>query len=295
MADEKEPTAAELDAQADKDFADGAEMETGNPIASEPLAANKDEPKAAADDKPGTVAVDDKPAEKFVQITEAQFAGLTKAAEKTAAFEQQFSKVFGTLGDVQKIVKSLQTGTPRGSKVEIPKEAFANLDKEFPELSKLIRDGVEQSLKGMTGTGSADAEIDPAKLRSLVSTEAVKLQVEALEDSHPDWRKIVGAIDVSKDERPDPNNQFRKWLGTKDAAYQAKINGTNSAAIIARAIDLFEKEKAAPPKAPAKPATDPKTQQRADRIKGAVQPKGDGRPPAPDEKDDEFEAGFKAG
>jgi hypothetical protein len=57
----------------------------------------------------------------------------------------------------------------------------------------------------------------------------------------PDWRTIVGAVDIRK-QQPDPNNPFRKWLATKDALYQAKINGTNSPREIEKAIALFRAE-----------------------------------------------------
>jgi hypothetical protein len=55
---------------------------------------------------------------------------------------------------------------------------------------------------------------------------------------YPDWRAIVGAVDISK-QQPDLNNPFRKWLATKDAAYQARINGTNNPREIEKAVTLF--------------------------------------------------------
>jgi hypothetical protein len=51
-----------------------------------------------------------KPAEKpaaqpeYVQLTKQQFERLDAAAKRTDDFEKQFSKAFGTIGDVQKIV-----------------------------------------------------------------------------------------------------------------------------------------------------------------------------------------------
>jgi hypothetical protein len=66
-------------------------------------------------------------------------------------------------------------------------------------------------------------------------------QMAHLVKAFPDWRTIVGAVDIRK-QQPDPNNPFRKWLATKDALYQAKINGTNSPREIEKAIALFRAE-----------------------------------------------------
>ena len=71
------------------------------------------------------------------------------------------------------------------------------------------------------------------------STDAA--EIKALQDEYPDWRKIVGAVDITK-QQPDPNNPFRKWLATTDAAYQALINSTNSAAVMAHSIRTFQSE-----------------------------------------------------
>lgn len=65
-----------------------------------------------------------------------------------------------------------------------------------------------------------------------------------LNEIYPNWLKIVGAVDVRKGEKIDPNNPFRKWLSRKDIAYQTKINGTRSAKEIEDSITLFMAESA---------------------------------------------------
>ncbi len=65
-----------------------------------------------------------------------------------------------------------------------------------------------------------------------------------LNETYPNWQKIVGAVDVRKGEKIDPNNPFRKWLSRKDSAYQTKINGTWSAKEIEDSITLFKAESA---------------------------------------------------
>lgn len=85
-----------------------------------------------------------------------------------------------------------------------------------------------QRAEQRTAVAAKSKAIDAAQLAHLVKT-------------YPDWRAIVGAVDVSK-QQPDPNNAFRKWLATKDAAYQKKINGTTSPREVEKAIALFQAE-----------------------------------------------------
>ena len=295
-------TAVSETAQAQADFDAGAAMEhTG---AKGPPAATPDKPEPAAKPEVKPAAAAAAPATpdapKYVQITEEQFARFNAAADKTASFEQQFSKAFGTLGDLQKLVRTLQSDTPRGLKVEIPKDAFAGMAKDFPELADHFRAGLENALKGVTGTSADPAPPDPDEIRRTVADRIQAIQVEALEDDFPDWRQVVGAVAVGQS--PDPANPFRKWLATKSEAFQARINGTQSAAVIAKAITSFQKETATPPAATAPaqaPKPDPKAQQaqqRQERIREAIQPRGDNARAAPaTNEEDEFMAGFKSG
>jgi hypothetical protein len=277
------------DRAAQADFDAGAAMETG---AKATPAAAPDTPELKAAPAPAAAEIVAKPPEpKYIRITEDQFATLNAAAAKTATFEAQLSKAFGTIGNMQKVVNGLQGATPRGLKVEIPKDAFAGMAKDFPELAEHTRAGLEATLRGITGTAPATADIDPDLMQQLVNKHVVQLETEALEDAFPDWRSIVGAVDVSKQEKPDPNNPFRKWLGAKPAAYQAKVNGTHSAAVLSRAIQAFQADTKAPNATP--PAASLRDQMRTARIQAAVKPRGDGGQAPPSRTDDDdFEAGF---
>ena len=272
------------DAAAQAEFDAGIAMETGGKPKADPKPERPD-PKPEA--KPVAEVVVKSAEPKYVRLTEDQFASLNAAAAKTVTFEAQLSKAFGTIGNMQKVMNELREQTPRGLKVEIPKDAFSAMEKDFPELAQHTRAGLEATLRGLTGTGPATAEIDPEKMQQLVSEHVIRLETEALEDAYPDWREIVGAVDITK-QQPDANNQFRKWLGTTPGAYQVKVNGTNSAAVLSRAIQAFQAETKA---APATPSL--KAQLQAARIQAAVKPRGDGGQAPPARSDDEdFEAGF---
>lgn len=221
------------------------------------------------------------PKPEYVRLTKSDWEEVKAAAAKTASYDAQLSKAFGTIGNLQKIVNGLQSAKTGG--IKLTPEAFAEMEKDFPELAQQTRAALEKALSGVNGS-SADAP----DFKALASEIANAREVEALEDTHPDWRTIVGAVDITK-EQPNAENPFRKWLATKDATYQARVNGTESAAVISRAINLFQAET----KAPATPAS--RADPRADRIRSAVQPKGDGAAAAPTNTDeDEFAAGFRS-
>ena len=246
--------------------------------------AKPEKPAAAATPQPK-----EEPGQEHVQITRKEWDEVRAAAARTASYDSQFSRAFGTLGNLQKLVNGFQAQTPAGRKVEIPKDAFAAMERDFPELAQQTRAALEAALSGMSGTGATDA--DPARLEGMLATYTAKREIEALEDVYPDWREIVGAVDITR-EQPNADNPFRKWLATKDIAYQNRINGSESAAVIGRAIRTFQNEtKAAAPRVNGTP----RDTARADRIRGAVQPRGDNAGvPAGKSDDDEFIAGFNS-
>ena len=263
------------DPEADASFGEGFESKPEKPPGKaipEPAAATPREP--------------EKPEPEHVQLTKADYEFLRNAAQKVTSLEQQSSKNFGMIGGLQRIINGLQAQTPRGTKVDL-KEAFAEMEKDFPELAYQSRAAFEKVFAGLTGTGSAD--VDEGKLSDLVTTKAREITrahaIEALEDAHPDWRAVVGA--VAAGEQPDPNNPFRKWLTTQDATYQARVNGAESADVISRAITRFQTETTKPP-----PKPTPRADARRVQLAAAVQPRGDGGKASPD---DSAEAAFAAG
>lgn len=239
----------------------------------------------------------------YVQLTRDQFAMLDAAAQRTVALEHQLSRVFGTVGNMQQIVNDLKSQTPRGAPITVPKDAFAGLAKDYPELAEQLRVGLETTLKGAVGTGAANAEVDPAKLHMLVGQyvahREMERAVEALNDAYPTWREIIGAVDANRGQTWEayyPNNAYRRWLVTKDANYQQRLNMTNDPSIVMRSIRLFQSETRA------KPTTSPGNGRSrlankffAAKARAAIQPRGDGGRAAPSETTDDFESGFATG
>ena len=270
----------EEDKQAQLDFDSGAELTPAVKPAPEPPKTIEPVP----------------PAPKYIRLTEDDYKAFKSAADKTAVLDGQISKLFGTTGDMQQIVKKLQAATPAGHRVEIPKGALAKTRKDFPELADLIESDLVEALKDVRGTDTAPAkpDVDEDVIGKLVENKARefsrKNEAEALEDTYANWREIVGPVDANGSY--DPKNEYRVWLGKQDQAYQTLVNSTDSAQVIARSIGRFLASKSHP----TTPAQAPKIAARQDRIKAAIQPKGDGGQPAPaNNADDEFAKGFASG
>lgn len=247
-----------------------------------------------------TPPADDPPADENVIVTKAQLERLLAAADKAEGYEKQISKLFGTLGDTQAHVKALQASTPKGVKVEIPADAFKEMEEEYPEIAAHMKASLEKALSGAKGTGAEDDKQDtpaegikPEAVERIVEDSVSRREMALLTEDHPDWRTVVGAVE--KGQQPDPNNGFRKWLKTQPADYQQKINETQSPLTVSRAIDKYKAfEAAQKTKQPSPP--NKKNAAREDRFSSAVQPRGDGNPPPPKKTaDDEFQAGFKSG
>lgn len=84
------------------------------------------------------------------------------------------------------------------------------------------------------------------RLKKIVRQVLREAALEDLEDAFPDWRKITGA---PTDDRSyiDLSVPFRKWLSTKEPAYQRRVTHTEAATIIRRSIEQFYAATAKPP------------------------------------------------
>jgi hypothetical protein len=281
--------AASLEAQEQADFGSGFSGKDQKPPAKAETTAA---PEGATEGEQAAAAP------VYVQITAQEWAEQRAAAAKTASYDAQLAKMFGSIGNLQRAANeqkaALEAAAARGEggEFKIPDESFAEMARDFPELAAQVKAALEGVFKGFPkGNGSAAAKLDETAAKDLMARLVAEHEIEILEDTYPDWRTIVGQVDASK-EAADPNNPFRKWLAGKDATYQARINGTTRAAVLERSIRLFKSE-TAKSAAPSKP-TEPRGDARAERIRGAMQPRGDGAAAPPGKTDDdEFAAGFK--
>ena len=285
------------DKQADKDFDAGFSEMVGVSVETPPPAAPELKVEAAAP-VPETPPVEtpatqpEAPAIEYVQLTKEQFAKLEAAAKKTDDFDARISAIFGTVGNVKQIVEKLQSEAPLGSAITVPEDVVAEMAEEYPDIAKHFRKSLEKALVGRRGTGTAVApEFDQEKINTMIRKGVIKHEMDTLQQEYPDWRDVVGTVD--KDGKHDPNNAFRKWLATKGVEYQKKVNSTNSASVISNAIETYRADKA---KAAAAPPKAPVDTLRKNRMRDAVQQRGDGSRHVPEKHaEDDFAVGFRQG
>lgn len=190
-------------------------------------------------------------------------------------------KISGNVGNLQKLVAEMRSATPQGVQIELPPE----MEAEYPELAAHLKKAKIKGTAAPATASDAKPSTTDEEIRKLIGETAKsaqkdvdaklrqarqRIEAEALDDLHPDWRKIVGA-----GETHDPNNPYRKWVKTQSAEYQKLINETDSAIVIGRSIDRFKAAQKAAPANGAKPAA-----AVTDRRRAAIQPKGDGGQPA---------------
>ncbi len=209
----------------------------------------------------------------FVQLTKAEHAKLIAAVDRVDGYEARIDKLGGTVGGFTQLVTDLRAATPKGSAVEVPDEAFKEMEAEYPEISEHLKK-VLKSVKG-TGTEVKAGAVDAVAVAKLVKQDFQRHQSAALEDEHPGWRQLVGVVD--SDGKFDTANPYRKWLAAQAVEYQALIGRTDNAAVIGKSIDRF---KAATKVAAAPVAPAPKAVAARSRIVAAVQPRSAGGAPA---------------
>lgn len=229
------------------------------------------------------------PAEpRFVQITDEQLTNLLNGMTEIATIKSNVKKLAddmgGRVGSVEAWVKNLRASTPSGQAVQVTAEDFAELRQEFPELTDLQVKGINRALSKMTGTAQVVSH-DTTQFKQELKAD---LAAETLDETHPDWRTVIGLPERTGG--PAPDTAYRRWLATQPPAYQAKLASTWNATVIASSIDQFTKATGTQPKSPAKAGDARRTQ-----LAAAVVPQGAGTVPTNTARseDDEIMEGFK--
>lgn len=181
----------------------------------------------------------------------------------------------------------------RALAAEVP-EQKKQLSKAFGTIGSLTKQLNDMKSASEEKTKAAEPPPTPEEM---IERRIRKEAMADLEEDYPDWREIVGAS-----EKPDPEHPFRKWLATQPAEYQTKINASNSARTISRAIEKFKDATKESPQTNQRPnqATDAAGEKaaaaRRNLIANNVTPKTAGALPAKGKTaNDEFAEGFASG
>lgn len=290
------------DEEAEAQFAAGYEAEVSPAVLKTLVLANSE---PVATDATGTETVSvptEVPAASppvIAQVTDVQLQDLIAKANRVdelhAVIEKLRGESFGRLGQLQDVVKQLQTASTTGAPVEISEADLQELKEEYPDIAGLLTKGLARVLAKKPAGSAAHVDVQAlvdervAKERADIAKDVdakrtldrQELAIERLTDRHEDWREVVGAEDST--------TPFRQWLAAQPADYAKVIHETWDPRVMAKALDKF-KAGIQTPVVPPSHSTDPRTR----RLAEAVQPKGGQKPPRPTAKtpEEEFEEGF---
>jgi hypothetical protein len=195
------------------------------------------------------------------------------------------------LASAEALIESLKTSQEKGLGTAFGKIGGIerNLGKagvpiDQTDIDALRGDGFESHARALekirdlqiVRTGATLGDDDKAELRVSIKRE---LQIEAVDDAHPDWRDQV------------LTPEFQAWKAKQSTADQQRLDNDWNANFITKKLTEFKasRQKPAPtPTADANPST------RKGRLAAAVTPRGTGSTPSAN-TDDEFDAGFKTG
>ncbi len=250
--------------------------------------------------EPAEAAQEPAPPPKLAQITEDQYAELLARAaavdELKAGLDKKVDTAFGKIGEINRLIASLQQSTPAGEAISLNDDDLAELSSEFPEIAAMTAKGLNRVLSRLKGTGGTSPDIESIVQQRLAPVmEALPTRVEAmvseklLAKEHGDWRAIVG--------KPDEKTEYRAWLSTQPAEYQQTVSETYDSVVIGESLTRFKAEQA---KAQAA-AEDARKKaeaanQRKSRFEAAATPRGmPGNTPLESDENAGFRAAFSSG
>ena len=281
---------AEVEASVDAAFA-GAVI-AGTPPA--PAAKVVEEP-VVEPAKPEVAAVPPAPVPEkpqYVRLTKQDWDNTKAAAGKVATLESQVAKLMAAQAKAEQIIQQAQAQTPAGAQIDpqVLVDAFADQERDFPELAAQNRKAIEHILKNLRGTATAQPPASPVDMDAAVEKVLLTREGKALEETYPDWSDIVGR--PATDGAAAPTTAFRQWLATQPANYQEKVGNTHSPSVLQSAIDKFKSTSRT-----TTPARLDKAAARRAVIEDAVSPRAEGNPPPlnqPQSAEDAFLAASKA-
>ena len=250
--------------------------------------------------EPAEAAQEPAPPPKLAQITEEQYADLLARAasvdELKAELGKKVDQAFGKIGDVNRLIASLQQSTPAGEAISLNDDDLAELSSEFPEIAAMTAKGLNRVLSRLKGTGGTSPDIESIVQQRLAPVmEALPTRVEAmvseklLAKEYGDWRAIVG--------KPDEKTEYRAWLSTQPAKYQQTVSETYDSVVIGESLTRFKAEQAKAQAAAEEARKKAEAaNQRKSRFEAAATPRGmPGNTPLESDETAGFRAAFSSG
>lgn len=229
---------------------------------------------------------------------EREFAGLkesewkaiaVKAAqfdELKASMDKLHDRTAGTLGNVQKAIKDLQS-KPKGG-IKVVKEQLKRLSADFPELAERLAEDLNDVL--IPQEGSAAAKLDPDEINKIVEQRLAAAKFETdlqrLDTLHPDRMDVIAS------------DAYKVWFGLQSPDAKEAIKTSREVDFVSTAITAFKtwRDRNAQVSAGAAQEAAKSAKQRDKRLDDAIAPTA-GTPAESGKRaltpEEEFNAGIK--
>lgn len=261
----EEPTEEQLEEQA---FAGLDNPEPEDPT---PTAEGEGEPAPEPEPTP-----EPEPEPELVQITKEDYERLMSKADKA-----DIDRAFGKLGEINRIVQSIQANTAKGEPVEIKDEDVAEwkakhsqtYDEDFLDAQLELARLTAGKLSGTRVIQQSPAIDKDQLLAEAEERMARQFEMRLLAREHKDWQKTV------------QEQGYRNWLVQQGNDYAERISNSWDADEISESLTKYkESQKKATADAEA----------RKKRMAAAVTPKGTGghAPVSQNSEQDGFDSAF---
>lgn len=205
-------------------------------------------------------------------LTESQVKSLLERSARVDGLEEQIRKANGKIGEMNGYLQELRK--PKEPTHEAPAPVddaeLAELETDFPEISRLIAVRARQIAQEMIGQGEKP---DVQAIREGVGNELrLEMQMQLLDMQHDDWREVVAT------------DEFGMWLATQPEETRKTYNETASAKEYGKIVTDYKQWSA---------NTATRSQRNKQRLESAITPSGvPARTPPTKSDEDEFRAGF---
>lgn len=208
----------------------------------------------------------------FAGLTEDQIREAVSKAAEVDKLREQTQRLFGTIGNFKQSLDQLRNQPRASAQVQISKDKFARLSKEFPEMAELIAQDLSEALGSVSGPS-----VDPQEIRSELEKVKTELKQESeaklLTVMHKDWRDVVKSQD------------FAQWTQTLPEEDRNELGNSWDATFIGDKLTEFKAWK---------DKTVASQQVKQKRLEAAITPKGGAAMSSTQTEMDAFMSGFKA-
>lgn len=188
---------------------------------------------------------------------------IAKVPEIEKMTSTEIRKVFGRIGEMNREMQELKNSIGKGGSLKLDATKLKRLNEEYPEIAQILAEDLSEALVG-TGAESQPAadvqEIINQRVAEATAQTQREMMSQLLTVYHKDWATVV------------QTQEFQGWVGTLPKDEQQKISSSWDAIYLGDKLSEYKTWLASKKKV---------IQQKEERLKNAITPKGAQQKPRP--------------